>query len=112
MGKVTFVVDFPDGQEPAVSAAIDILGGKLVSAAFADTTERYDLIMVARLALQCGIRWDRVLHNLVCDNDWDYLDTRPNAGTIIVPSDRVEEAQKLVKALVPVWFSIDVRVTE
>lgn len=34
MGKMTFVVDYPDGQEPAVSAATDILGGKLISAAF------------------------------------------------------------------------------
>lgn len=39
MGKMTFVVDYPDGQEPAVSAATDILGGKLVSAAFKDLTE-------------------------------------------------------------------------
>ncbi|OFC58162.1 hypothetical protein WKI72_16150 [Candidatus Erwinia dacicola] len=112
MSKMTFVVDFPDGQEPTVSAATDILGGKLVSAAFADIAERYDLTMAARLALQCGIRWDRVLHNLVCDNDWDYLDTRPNAGAIIVPSDRVEEVRELVKELVPVWFSIDVRATK
>jgi len=112
MGLMTFVVDFPDGQEPAVSAATDILGGKLVSAAFSDTTERYDLIMVARLALHCGIRWDRILRDLVLDNGWTYLDSHPNAGAIIVPSDRIEEARKLVKALVPVWFSVDVRATE
>ncbi|RAP70853.1 hypothetical protein [Candidatus Erwinia dacicola] len=40
MGKITFVVDFPDGQEPAVSGATDILGGKLVSAAFFDKADR------------------------------------------------------------------------
>lgn len=27
MGKVTFVVDFEDGEEPMVSAATEILGG-------------------------------------------------------------------------------------
>jgi hypothetical protein len=41
MGKMTFVVDYPDGQEPAVSAATDILGGKLLSFAFKDTSEDY-----------------------------------------------------------------------
>ncbi|SQA96706.1 Uncharacterised protein [Cedecea neteri] len=29
MGKMTFVVDFPDGQEPPVSAGTKILGGKV-----------------------------------------------------------------------------------
>lgn len=28
MGKVTFVVDFEDGEEPMVSAATEILGGE------------------------------------------------------------------------------------
>ncbi|EOS93101.1 hypothetical protein ETR_21002 [Erwinia tracheiphila PSU-1] len=39
MGKITFVVDFPDDKEPAVSAATDILGGKLISVAFSDLRE-------------------------------------------------------------------------
>lgn len=108
MGKMTFVIDYPDGHEPPVSADTDILGGKLVSVAFADTTEHYDLTMVARLALQCGIRWDRILRDLVRDNDWSYQDIQPNAGILVVPSDRVEKALELVKLLVPVWFSIDV----
>jgi len=56
MGKMTFVVDFPYGKERAVSATTDILGGRLISAAFTDTVERYDLLMFARLALHCGIR--------------------------------------------------------
>ena len=41
MGKMTFVVDFPDGQEPTVSAATDILGGQLISFAFKDSSEDY-----------------------------------------------------------------------
>lgn len=41
MGKMTFVVDFPDGREPAVSAATDILGGKLISANFSDLREQW-----------------------------------------------------------------------
>lgn len=36
MGKVTFVVDFKDGEEPAVSAATEILGGRLSSVLWAD----------------------------------------------------------------------------
>uniref|UniRef100_UPI001AD8959A hypothetical protein n=1 Tax=Rahnella sp. ChDrAdgB13 TaxID=1850581 RepID=UPI001AD8959A len=40
MSKMTFVVDFPDGQEPAVGAGSDILGGKLVSVAFSDISMR------------------------------------------------------------------------
>lgn len=41
MGKMTFVVDFPDGQEPTVSAATEILGGQLISFAFKDSSEDY-----------------------------------------------------------------------
>lgn len=41
MSKMTFVVDFPDGLEPSVSAGTDILGGGLVSVAFKDLTEDY-----------------------------------------------------------------------
>jgi hypothetical protein len=108
MGKMTFVVDYPDGHEPAVSAATDILGGKLVSAAFADTTERHDLIMAVRLTLQCGIRWYSILRYLVRSNGWSYQDTQHNVGILVVPPDRVEEALELVKILVPVWFGIDV----
>ncbi|HHQ6625316.1 TPA: hypothetical protein ACSTL5_001785 [Serratia fonticola] len=38
MSKVTFVVDFPDGQTPTVSAGMDILGGRLCSVAWSDAT--------------------------------------------------------------------------
>lgn len=36
MTKFTFVVEFEDGKEPSVSAATDILGGKLVTVVFKD----------------------------------------------------------------------------
>ncbi|MEN4243866.1 hypothetical protein P9A06_04700 [Serratia marcescens] len=36
MGKMTFIVDFPDGQEPAIGFATSILGGQLLSFAFSD----------------------------------------------------------------------------
>lgn len=41
MGKMTFIVDFPDGQEPAVGFATSILGGQLVSFAFSDLREEW-----------------------------------------------------------------------
>ncbi|MEA1065705.1 hypothetical protein [Erwinia sp. HR93] len=44
MGKMTFVVDYPDGQEPPVSAGSDIYGGTLVSASFHDAIESGDYI--------------------------------------------------------------------
>ncbi|MDA1378720.1 hypothetical protein PCI56_01175 [Plesiomonas shigelloides subsp. oncorhynchi] len=36
MTKFTFVVEFEDGKEPSVSAATDILGGKLLTVVFKD----------------------------------------------------------------------------
>ena len=36
MGKVTFVVEFEDGKEPALSASTSLLGGKLVAFAWRD----------------------------------------------------------------------------
>ena len=36
MGKVTFVVEFEDGKEPAVGADTGILGGQLVAVAWRD----------------------------------------------------------------------------
>lgn len=53
MGKVTFVVDFKDGEEPAVSAATEILGGRLSSVLWADyrddffTEEEVDMVRSA-----------------------------------------------------------------
>ncbi|WP_208952637.1 hypothetical protein [Rahnella sp. ChDrAdgB13] len=40
MGKMTFIVDFPDGQEPAVGAGTDILGGQFISVYFGDMREQ------------------------------------------------------------------------
>jgi hypothetical protein len=36
MGKVTFVVEYPDGQEPSVGFNTSILGGQILSVAFSD----------------------------------------------------------------------------
>lgn len=36
MGKVTFVVDFEDGEEPMVSVATEIIGGRLSSVLWGD----------------------------------------------------------------------------
>ncbi|ECC2508315.1 hypothetical protein AB7X41_003230 [Salmonella enterica] len=53
MGKVTFVVDFEDGEEPMVSAATEILGGRLSSVLWGDyrddffTEEQVDMVRSA-----------------------------------------------------------------
>ncbi|EBB8134209.1 hypothetical protein EB259_14635 [Salmonella enterica] len=53
MGKVTFVVDFEDGEEPMVSAATEILGGRLSSVLWDDyrddffTEEQVDMVRSA-----------------------------------------------------------------
>lgn len=39
MSKVTFVFDYPDGKEPAISAGMTYLGGEIVSASFSDLSE-------------------------------------------------------------------------
>jgi hypothetical protein len=108
MSKMTFVVDFPDGQEPPVSAGIRILGGKLVSVAFKDISEGYDLIKVARLGLQCGIDWSRILRHLVRDHGWDYRNTGTHSGVVTVPSDRVDDVRALVRDIVPAVMNIRV----
>lgn len=36
MSKMSFIVEFEDGKEPAIGFATDILGGKLLSFAFSD----------------------------------------------------------------------------
>ncbi|EBP9842124.1 hypothetical protein AHN45_25575 [Salmonella enterica subsp. enterica] len=53
MGKVTFVVDFEDGEEPMVSVATEILGGRLSSVLWDDyrddffTEEQVDMVRSA-----------------------------------------------------------------
>ncbi|MFP9529142.1 hypothetical protein [Pectobacterium brasiliense] len=42
MSKVTFVVDFPDGQEPPVHANMNILGGKLSGVSWRDLLTEND----------------------------------------------------------------------
>lgn len=46
MGKVTFVVEFEDGKEPAVHSGMAVLDGKLIGVAWKDTTEE-QLVSVA-----------------------------------------------------------------
>ncbi|EDQ9400101.1 hypothetical protein KG918_004619 [Salmonella enterica] len=53
MGKVTFVVYFEDGEEPMVSVATEILGGRLSSVLWGDyrddffTEEQVDMVRSA-----------------------------------------------------------------
>ena len=42
MSKITFVFEYPDGQEPSIGAGLTYLGGKIVSASFADLSEEND----------------------------------------------------------------------
>lgn len=45
MSKVTFVVDFEDGKEPAVHSRMNILGGQLSAVAWKDSLEQ-DVVAV------------------------------------------------------------------
>lgn len=36
MGKMTFVFEYEDGQEPPVNAGMEFMGGRIVSASFRD----------------------------------------------------------------------------
>lgn len=53
MGKVTFVVDFKDGEEPAVSMATEVMSGRLSAVLWADyrddffTEEEVDMVRSA-----------------------------------------------------------------
>ena len=42
MSKITFVFEYPDGQEPSIGAGLTYLGGKIVSASFTDLAEEND----------------------------------------------------------------------
>ena len=42
MSKMTFVFEFPDGEEPSIGAGMTYLGGKIVSASFTDLAEEND----------------------------------------------------------------------
>lgn len=59
MGKMTFVVEFEDGKEPPVSAAMDVAGGRLVAAAWSDyrddhlKPEERDIVIEALNELSC-----------------------------------------------------------
>jgi len=107
MGKMTFVVDFPDGQEPVVSAATDILGGKLLSAAFKDATE-VDALSMVRFSLRCGAGWSTVLGDFIEDKGWKREPVGLNHEVIYVPKGDEVFARELVKEIVPVIYRIDV----
>lgn len=49
MSKMTFVVEFEDGKEPAVSAGTIILGGKLVGVSWEDALEQIEAIELQHL---------------------------------------------------------------
>lgn len=52
MGKMTFVVEFEDGKEPAVNKATDILGGQLIRVAFRDSILNVDSLNQEALAVE------------------------------------------------------------
>ncbi|OJB95763.1 hypothetical protein [Yersinia ruckeri] len=52
MGKMTFVVEFEDGKEPAVNKGTDILGGQLIRAAFRDSILNVDNLNQEELAVE------------------------------------------------------------
>lgn len=107
MSKMTFVVEFPDGQEPVVSAATDILGGKLLSAAFKDATE-VDVFSMVRFSLQCGAGWSTVLDEFIEDKGWKREPAGCGYEIIYVPRDDEDFARELVKEIVPVIYRVDV----
>lgn len=53
MGKVTFVVEFEDGEEPIVNGGTEILGGRLCAVSWSDyrddyfTPEQRDIVIEA-----------------------------------------------------------------
>ncbi|MGK0600097.1 hypothetical protein [Yokenella regensburgei] len=111
MSRMTFVVEFPDGQEPSVSAGINVLGGTLISATFSDLTEGCNLITVARLSLQCGVHWREILNQLIMANGWKekIIGVNNPSWVIIVPPEQVDDVLALVRFLVPVTIRIDVK---
>ena len=44
MGYITLVVEYPDGEEPAICKGMNRNGGKLVSASFKDLAEENELL--------------------------------------------------------------------
>lgn len=51
MGKMTFVFEYEDGQEPPVNAGMEFMGGKIVAAAFRDALEEPEINDAA------GLEW-------------------------------------------------------
>ncbi|MEA1064561.1 hypothetical protein ACFSFZ_02400 [Mixta tenebrionis] len=108
MGKMTFVVDYPDGQEPPVSAGSDIYGGTLVSASFHDAIESGDYIASFLSYLQGGLFWLEAWLEVAEDNGWKFQEITRSYAKIVVPEDQVCSVEKLVKVSVPVLFQMDV----
>lgn len=108
MGKMTFVVDFPDGQEPPVSAGSDILGGALVSVSFHDAVESGDYVASFLGYLQGGLFWLEAWLEVAEDNGWKFQEITRSYAKIVVPEEQVCSVEKLVKVSVPVLFQMDV----
>lgn len=66
MGKVTFVVEFEDGKEPAVNAGTDILGGKMASVSWRDVINEGEWINCADRSPAIGVEV------LAIDDDGSY----------------------------------------
>lgn len=110
MSKMTFVVEFPDGQEPVISAATDILGGKLLSAAFKDATQGIDsLVRAAMLARSCGTHWSKILSRIISEEGWNYIEIGDYSAVVSVPAEDVDVARKLVDSLVPAIMDVKVQ---
>lgn len=108
MGKITFMVDYPDGQEPAVSADSDITWGKVVSLAFGDDdTESNNLLIVARFGLKLGLSWKFVMKLMMEGRGWG-LHHVDDGEVLTVPSWQVSDVRAVVREIVPVTYRIDV----
>jgi hypothetical protein len=54
MSKMTFVVEFEDGKEPTVHAAMTFKGGKVLRAAWSDVIQEYDDLQEELLDAEMG----------------------------------------------------------
>ncbi|CNJ55747.1 Uncharacterised protein [Yersinia rohdei] len=87
MGKMTFVVEFEDGKEPAVNKATDILGGQLIRVAFRDSIINVDSLNQEALAVEL---WNELTElTQSSETEWEdepYADFYRDAVTNLIES--------------------------
>lgn len=109
MSRVTFVIDFKDGEEQFADTGTKLLGGEVAVCRLTPVRDRWDPASIAMVLMSHGIGWAGLIEGLATTNGWRVWVRGNDKSVIQVPHDQYQSACEIVNALCPAICEVVVR---